>query len=98
MEYENVRYFGGIGIPVNRLGELTVSFEKASHAFAHRYLVNESLILKSEEVEQGVYIEKEKFNISNVNPKHIDRNKIREFLKVGDKEEVIYFVDEFLKI
>lgn len=97
MEYENVRYFGGIGIPVNRLGELTVSFEKASHAFAHRYLVNESLILKSEEVEQGVYIEKEKFNISNVNPKHIDRNKIREFLKVGDKEEVIYFVDEFFK-
>lgn len=97
MEYENVRYFGGIGIPVNRLGELTVSFEKASHAFAHRYLVNESLILKSEEVEQGVYIEKEKFNISNVNPKHIDRNKIREFLKVGNKEEVIYFVDEFFK-
>ncbi len=97
MEYENVRYFGGIGIPVNRLGELTVSFEKASHAFAHRYLVNESLILKSEEVEQGVYIEKDKFNISNVNPKHIDRNKIREFLKVGDKEEVIYFVDEFFK-
>lgn len=97
MEYENVRYFGGIGIPVNRLGELTVSFEKASHAFAHRYLVNESLILKSEEIEQGVYIEKEKFNISNVNPKHIDRNKIREFLKVGDKEEVIYFVDEFFK-
>ena len=97
MEYENVRYFGGIGIPVNRLGELTVSFEKASHAFAHRYLVNESLILKCEEVEQGVYIEKEKFNISNVNPKHMDRNKIREFLKVGDKEEVIYFVDEFFK-
>ena len=97
MEYENIRYFGGVGIPVNRLRELTFSFEKASHAFAHRYLVNESLILKSEDIEQGVYIEKEEFNISNVNPKDMDRNKIREFLKVGDKEEVIYFVDEFFK-
>lgn len=97
MIYEHVRYFGGIGVPVNRLRELPVSFERASHAFAHRYLVGESLILNSEEMEQGGYLEKEKFNISNVNPKQIDRNKIREFLKVGDKEEAIYFVEEFFK-
>ena len=44
-EYEHVRYFGGIGVPVNRLRELPVSFERASHAFAHRYLVEESRII-----------------------------------------------------
>lgn len=96
-DYENVRYFGGIGLPVNRLRELPVSFESASHAFAHRYLVSESLILNGEEMRQREYLKKEEFDLSNVNPKQIDRNKIKEFLKVGDKEEVIYFVEEFFR-
>ncbi|MDO4303576.1 MAG: response regulator [Bacillota bacterium] len=95
--YEHVRYFGGIGTPVDRLSELPSSFESASHAFAHRYLVPQSLILNSGEMEEGAYLDKEEFNISNINPRQIDRSKIREFLKVGDKEEAIYFVDEFFK-
>lgn len=95
--YENVRYFGGIGVPVNRLRELPVSFEKASHAFAHRYLVKENLILSSEEMNQGICLEEEDFNISNVNPKQIERGKIREFLRTGEKEEAIYFVEEFFR-
>ena len=96
-DYENVRYFGGIGLPVNRLRELPASFESASHAFAHRYLVSESLILNGQEIDQREYLQKEEFDIRNVNPKQIDRNKIREFLKVGDKEETIYFVEEFFR-
>lgn len=96
-DYGQVRYFGGIGMPVNRLRELPVSFEKASHAFAHRYLIQESCILNSSEMEQSFYLEKEDFNINNVNPKQIDRSKIKEFLKLGDREEAIYFVDEFFK-
>ncbi len=96
-EYENVRYFGGIGVPVNRLRELSTSFEKASHAFAHRYLMSESCILKSTDIEQGGYLEKDDFRIHEVNTKQIDRNKIKEFLKLGDKGEVIYFADEFFK-
>lgn len=95
--YEHVRYFGGIGEPVNRLCELPASFETASHAFAHRYLVRESRILNSSELEQKGYLEREEFDISNVNPKQIDRGKIREFLKLGDQEETIYFVEEFFK-
>lgn len=90
-----IRYFGGIGKPVNRLGELPLSFEKASHAFAHRYLVKESRILDSAEMELKSSLEKEEFNISNVTPKQIDRGKIREFLRLGDGSEVVYFLDEF---
>lgn len=93
--YKQIRYFGGIGHPVNRLGELPLSFEKASHAFAHRYLVKESRILDSAQMEPEVYLEKEEFNISNVDPKQIDRGKIKEFLKFGDRAEVVYFVEEF---
>lgn len=96
-EYEQVRYFGGIGEPVNRLRELSVSFERASHAFAHRYLIGDSRILSSTDMEQSVYQEQDEFHINDVNTKQIDRNKIKEFLKLGDKGEVIYFVDEFFK-
>ncbi|MCB7303089.1 response regulator [Bariatricus massiliensis] len=94
-DYENVRYFGGVGEPVNRLRELPGSFEAASHAFAHRYLVGESLILSSRELEQRTYGNQEEFNIRSVNPKQIDRSKMQEFLKMGDKDEVVYFIEEF---
>lgn len=95
--YENIRYFGGIGEPVNRLGELPVSFENASHAFAHRYLVKDSLILNYGDINKGLYTEPENFDISSMNLKQIDRSKIRGFLKFGEKEEAVYFVEEFFK-
>lgn len=96
-DYEHVRYFGGIGIPVNRLTELPASFEKASHAFAHRYLVPESRILSCDELDGEKLPESEKFDISDVDLKQIDRGKIREFLKFGDREETVYFVEEFFR-
>lgn len=93
--YVNLRYFGGIGTPVNRLREIPASFEDASHAFAHRYLVAESCILDSSLLMQEGAAEQEDFRISAVNPEQIDRTKMQEFLRTGDLDEVIYFVDEF---
>lgn len=94
-EYKDVRYFGGIGMPVNRLRELPQSFEKASRAFAHRHFVEGSHILDSGNMDKALYVEKDDFNISDVNTKQIDRVKIREFLKTGVSGEIIYFVEEF---
>ena len=93
--YENIRYFCGIGVPVNRLRELPDSFETASHAFAHRYLMKDSCILDSRDTGRGAWPAGEDFDLSNVNPKQIDRGKIRDFLKLGDREETIYFMEEF---
>lgn len=93
--YVNLRYFGGIGTPVNRLREIPASFEDASHAFAHRYLVAESCILDSSLLMQEGAAEHEDFRISAVNPEQIDRTKMQEFLRTGDLDEVVYFVDEF---
>ena len=93
--YVNLRYFGGIGTPVNRLREIPASFEDASHAFAHRYLVAESCILDSSLLMQEGDAENEDFRISAVNPEQIDRAKMQEFLRTGDLDEVVYFVDEF---
>ena len=93
--YVNLHYFGGIGTPVNRLREIPASFEDASHAFAHRYLVAESCILDSSLLMQEGAAEQEDFRISAVNPEQIDRTKMQEFLRTGDLDEVVYFVDEF---
>ena len=93
--YANLRYFGGIGTPVNRLREIPAAFEDASHAFAHRYLVAESCILDSSLLMQEGAAEHEDFRISAVNPEQIDRTKMQEFLRTGDLDEVVYFVDEF---
>lgn len=96
-EYGQIRYFGGVGLPVNRLRELPLSFENASRAFAQRYLIKENRILSGEGLEQKLYIEKDEFNISGVDPKQMDRAKVKEFLKTGQQEEVVYFVEEFFK-
>jgi len=95
-EDERFHYFGGIGRPVNRLRELPSSFESASHAFARRYLVKENCILDSTVLEQNAALEEE-FDIQNIDPKELQSDRLREFLKLGNKEEVVYFVEEFLK-
>lgn len=97
MKYEDVRYFSGIGMPVNRLRELPAAFEKASHAFAHRYLVRGNFFLNSQEMKQVVFLEQEEFSIRNIDCGQIDRSKIKEFLMLGEVEEVVYFVKEYFK-
>lgn len=93
---EDLHYFGGIGKPVNRLRELPLSFEAASHAFAHRYLVQDNLILDSSEIDPQKYMEKDQFNFSSVDTKQFSREKVLEFLKVGDKNEAVFFIEEFV--
>ena len=90
-------YFGGIGTPVNRLGKLPESFERASRAFSRRYFVSDSQILDSEKLAFGTYANSKTIDIGSISPKQIDRGKIREFLKVGNVEETKYFVEEFLQ-
>ena len=94
-EEEDVAYFGGVGLAVNRLREVQQSFEKATYAFTQRYFIKENLILQSADVEKNIFAKDDSFSISEVNPKQIDRRKIQSFLKIGCKEEVVYFLDTF---
>jgi len=94
---KDIRYFGGVGTAVNRMSELPQCFETASRVFAHRYFVKESAIFGSEEMEAALSVPREDFSLSKVDPKYMDRSKIRDFLKMGQREEVIYFVEEFFK-
>lgn len=95
-DLSNIRYFGGLGIPVNRLRLLPEAFESASHAYAHRYLISESRIIKASEIRSVDKISEESIDLSSVNVKSFDRSKITAFLKMGEAGESVYFADEFM--
>lgn len=96
-EYDYVNYFGGIGVCVSRLTQVHESYEKASHAYAHRYMTDESRIFDyADMANENPEPATEKFNLSSVDPTSLDRNRIREFLRKGTEQEAVYFVDEFL--
>lgn len=95
-EYPHMNYFGGVGESVNRLRKLPECFDSANHAFAHRFFVNENRFMDNSNHSVGT-ISTEEFDISAIDPKQFDRNRTRNFLKLGSRDEVGFFVDEFVK-
>ncbi|MCR5508865.1 MAG: response regulator [Lachnospiraceae bacterium] len=95
-EYGYVNYYGGVGVGVTRLTQIHESYEKASHAYAHRYMTDTSRIFYYSEIvnKEEVY-PREEFNLNSVDPSYLDRSRIKEFLKKGTVSEVVYYVDEF---
>ena len=93
--YSTINYFGGVGQAVNRLGELSHSFEAASHAFAHRYLLDENTFMFFDSADKKIQSGNENFNLSNINPHEVDRKKVAEFLRRGEREEIVYFIEEY---
>lgn len=94
-KYEGIRYFGGIGEMAERLRDVPSSFETANKAFTKRYFTTESAFVRSDEIEERD-VSEDKFDVENLDVKHLDRSKIKEFLKFGDGAETEYFVDEYL--
>lgn len=96
-QHEGIRYFGGIGKAVGRLTALEESYATALRAFAHQYLVKENMILHLEDEDSSIRSMQEDFNIANVEPKQMDRGKVRDFLRIGDGSEAPYFVEEYFR-
>ena len=95
--HPGIRYFAGIGEPVERLTSLKESYEAASRAFAHQYLVTENMMLYLNQEKDNFQPLQEEFNITNVEPKQVDRSKVRDFLRIGDGSETHYFVEEYFR-
>lgn len=85
----NVRFIGGVGEPVSRLGELPESFEMAGRAYARSYIENKGPIVDGKK--DGT-----RLDIGKIDPKRMDRAKIQEFLKVGSVKETAGFVQGYL--
>lgn len=92
----DITYFGGIGKPVQGITELSASFQEAGRVFAYRYILDDSHIFDSAEfaygqadpINNGADLE----SIMQLNKK-----KAEEFLRSGNKKDIHYFVEEYLK-
>lgn len=89
--HSHIRYFGGIGDSVMRLGELSQCYESAERAFAHRYLLENNQIIRNGEVLLNVGGD----NSEVIMPNRLDQTGFLEFLKMGSADEVKFFVEEF---
>ena len=93
-EYKHVRFFGGVGRSVDRISEIPACFGWASRAFAHMYLTEDSgFLFGTEEALKGG---SDNVILSEIDPRHIDRRLIKEFLRRGEKSETEFFVEEFI--
>ena len=93
-QFHHLVYYVGIGKPVNRMRELPDSFEEARRAFAHRYLRKGNMVMRSGDMQQ---MTDQEFSIESIDTKEMNRGKILEFLKLGSKDEVVYFVEDFFR-
>lgn len=97
-KYEDVTYFGSVGVPVMRLRELGESYEAASHGFSYRFLTEPNQIVDNHTVFDQTRNEK-KFScsIGSVDIQNLDKQKIESFLKGGEMDEIHFFVEEYMK-
>ncbi|MCR5675904.1 MAG: response regulator [Lachnospiraceae bacterium] len=90
---KNIRYFGGIGSPVNRITEIPRSYAAASRLFAKRHFTDDNAILSAGDTATDA--QEADFVLSEIDPKQIDRQKLQEFLRRGDAGEIDFFLDAF---
>lgn len=102
-KYKDVRYFGGIGQPVNRLRELPMAFSEANRAFAYRFLVDGSRFVDSSSFGDSMKIQeldwkkKQDFQVGAVDINQLDKSRVDNFLRSGESSEVDFFVEEYLR-
>ena len=95
-DYSHVRYCGGIGKAVNRLSRLNESFEDAGCALANRYFVTENGFFRAGKQTHPLPASEEKFDMSTIDAKRIDKNNVTKFLKQGNLDEIPFYVGEFI--
>ncbi len=96
-DYSHVRFCGGIGKPVNRLSRLNESYEDAGCALANRFFVSQSGFFEAKRDMPRENATEEQFDMSTIDAKRIDKSNVLKFLKLGNFDEIPFYVNEFVK-
>ncbi len=94
-QFPHIRYFGGVGQAVERISDIPDSYNWANRAYAHQYLTSDNDFLFGSE--EGLHSQREDVILSEIDPRHIDRKLVKEFLMRGDESETAFFLDEFIQ-
>ncbi len=90
-----LEYFGGIGMPVPRLGEIKACFKAASRAYACRYMLEYNQFLTAEEAIR-LHDDSQRISVAGMDMNRLSRDIVPNFLKNGSAPEVKYFVEEYV--
>lgn len=93
-ENRHIRFFGGVGKTVTHITEIPESFDSAGRGFAHRHLGETNKFIWGNE--HSVQ-ENDDLSLSELNPKQMAHERVIEFLRRGDCNEVTFFVEEFIR-
>ena len=96
-DYSHVRFCGGIGKAVNRLSRLNESYEDAGCALANRFFVPDSGFFTAKRDMAQTSATEEQFDMSTIDAKRIDKSNVQKFLKMGNLDEIPFYVGEFVK-
>ena len=94
--YSHVRYSGGIGKPVNRLSTLNESYEDAGCALANRFFVSKNGFFEAGRMVHDEEVADVKLDMSTIDAKRIDKSNVQKFLKFGNRDEIPFYVGEFI--
>lgn len=94
-KYPDMEYFGGIGIPVNRLRELRESFSEADKAFSNRFTAKPNQIVECAQIHGGHLVDEPE--VKGFGTVEENRELIAKFLRNGTEEEVESFVEAYFE-
>lgn len=94
-KHQDIEYFGGIGKIVQRLRELSESFDEANKAFSYRYLTDVNQIVYSDKINEYNNLLEDNLDLKTLDIGKIDRNILVNFLKSGLKEEIKHFIEDY---
>ena len=96
-DYSHVRYCGGIGKAVNRLSSMNESYEDAGCALANRFFVTESGFYTAGKMSDNAVIKDVSLDMNSIDARRIDKSNVQKFLKMGNLDEIPFYVSEFIK-
>lgn len=92
-KYNKVKYFGTVGVPVYRIGELKNSFHSANIIFANRFIGPYNKILFN--IEKQKKEDTSLIEAKGINTIEENKDLLIKFLKNGTSEEVDNFVNVY---
>ncbi len=91
----NLKYFVAIGKEVERLSELSKSYEEACKAFAYRYILSKNQVVDSDKLVNYQIMQDSGIDISTLDVNKMDKAIVMNFLTCGEEEEVEHFIEEY---
>lgn len=93
-KYDYIKFYGGIGESVDRIGDIRLSYEKACRAYAYSYLINENLIIDINEMEDEMYMSRDEVSISDIDVDGFNDDDIIKYLKFGEMGKTDEYVEK----